>query len=117
MLSHSKTCHEHALHCLEVAENTHAPEDRCEFLSFAKSWERLASEIDQNERLVELIETLTTNASTEEDVELEKDGLGQYQQSGMQSLRRLATTILDHVVTLIGEPMDFEVGTDKASKF
>ncbi len=115
MLRHSETCQVHALHCLEVAEKTHAPEDRREFLSFAQSWERLASEIDQNDRLVELIETLTTRA-TEENVELEKDELEQCQQSGMQSLRRLATTILDHVVTLAREPMDFEVGTERASE-
>ena len=117
MLSHSETCQEHAIQCLEVAEKTHAPEDKSEFLSFAKSWERLASEIDQNERLVELIETLTTDAVTkEEDVELEEDGLEQCQQSGMQSLRRLAATILDHVVTLAREPVDFEVSTERASK-
>lgn len=117
MLSHSETCREHARHCLEVAERTHAPEDRREFLSFAKSWEQLSAEVDQNERLVELIDALASKVMTNEDVELEKDELEQCRQSGMQSLRRLAATILDHVVTLAREPGDFEVDAEKASNF
>jgi hypothetical protein len=115
MLSHSETCRAHALHCLDVAERTRAPEDRREFLNFAKSWERLAAEVDQNERLVEMIDALATNAMTNVDVELEKDGLEQCQQSGMQSLLRLAATVLDNVVTLAKEPGDFEFGTERAS--
>ena len=102
MSNHSEACRAHALHCFEVASNTHTPEDRREFLSFAESWQRLAAEIEQNERLIGLIEELTENIVPKEDRRNDGDELTDCERSGARSLRRLAAAIVsisDHVAT------------------
>jgi hypothetical protein len=90
MSSHSETCRAHALHCREIAERTCTAEDRSEFLIFAQSWDKLAVEIDQNDRLVGFIEKLT--ATLDKNAEWECDE--QSGRSDTQSLRRLTAIIV-----------------------
>ena len=62
MSRHAEACVAHAAHCIEVAEKACTAEDRREFLSFADAWEKLATEIEQSERLAAFIDELSTNA-------------------------------------------------------
>ena len=90
----SETCHARALRCLEVAEKAPTPEDRREFLTFAESWERLANEIERNERLVTLIDELAAKNLTNENTQRDSDELSECQRAGTRSLRRLAAAIV-----------------------
>jgi hypothetical protein len=99
MSNHATACHEHALYCLEVAEKTCTADDRREFLSFAQSWENLAIDIEQAERLVELIEDLTAQA-VDRPAQPQFEESAVIEGSGLESLRRLVTviaTISEHV--------------------
>ncbi len=64
MSRHSEACVTHAALCIDVAEKTCSAEDRREFLTFADAWERLATEIEQSERLVSFIDGLNMSADT-----------------------------------------------------
>jgi len=90
MSGQSEACRANALRCFEVSEKTRTPEDRCEFLSFAACWERLANEIEHSERLVALLDQLVVN----NDVQPEPDELAEHLQSGTRSLRHLAAAIV-----------------------
>jgi len=80
-------CRSNALHCVDVAEHAHTPDDRSDFLAFAESWYRLADEIDSSNRLIAFIDYLAgskpTIANTQPD-EME---------SGVRSLKRLTAAI------------------------
>ena len=89
MSSHSESCRAYSRQCLEIAEKTSTAEDKGEFLTFVATWERLAKEIECNERLVALIDELATNSrDTAQVLETFAD------HSSAQSLRRLATAIV-----------------------
>ena len=85
MPADSETCRARALRCLEVAEKAPTPEDRREFLTFAESWERLANEIERNERFVTLIDELAAKNLTDEDTQRDSDELAECQRAGMRS--------------------------------
>ena len=94
----ARCCVAHAAGCIEVAEKACTTEDRREFLSFADAWEKLATEIEQSERLVAFIDELTTN--TDEDAVREGSELPQ--RSYTKPLRQLAAAIVaisDHVAS------------------
>jgi hypothetical protein len=90
MSRHSEACVEHAVRCIEVARKTCTAEDRREFLSFADAWERLATEIEQSERLVAFLEELTAAAG--EARFAERSELPQ--RSYTQPLRKLARAVV-----------------------
>jgi hypothetical protein len=101
MADHSEACRANALRCFEVAEKTHALEDRLEFIGFAESWERLAKEIERNQLLITLIDELAASSRTN-DTQLEPDELTELQRSGTWSLRRLASAVVsisDHFIS------------------
>jgi hypothetical protein len=117
----SETCRARALRCLEVAEKAPTPGDRREFLTFAESWERLANEIERNERLVTLIEELAAKNLTNENTQPDSDELAECQRAGTRSLRRLAASIVSipgHFGTQPDEKVgpDEEVGEVRASR-
>ena len=62
------------------------PEDRREFLAFAESWDKLASEIERNEHLITLIGALAAERDSGEPSET--------QRTAAFSLRRLAAVIV-----------------------
>jgi hypothetical protein len=89
MSSHSEACRANSRQCLEIAEKTSTSEDKGEFLTFAATWQRLAKEIECNERLIALIDDLATNSrGTAQILETFADD------SSALSLRRLATAIV-----------------------
>jgi hypothetical protein len=71
MLGHSEECRAYALRCFDVAEKAPTPEDRLEFISLARSWQRLADEIERDDLLIALINELTTKSLTKEDSQRE----------------------------------------------
>lgn len=81
-----EACRARALHCFAIAKNAATPEDRREFLGFGEAWDRLANEIERNERLVSLINELATREF--EEVEPHSS------RRGMRPLRRLTAAIL-----------------------
>ena len=93
MSGHSEACRANARQCLEIAKKTRALDDSSEFLSFAETWERLAKEIESNERLVALIEGLASNLAAEDHGQ-QTDDLSDCDQAIPQSLRRLTTAIV-----------------------
>jgi hypothetical protein len=74
MPGHSEACRASARRCFEVAETTRTLDDRCEFLGLAASWQRLANEIECNERLITLLDELTASNPTKKDTEGNLDG-------------------------------------------
>lgn len=92
MTHFADACRSSARRCAEIAATTGSTEDRCEFTSFAASWQRLASESECNERLIGLIEELASRPSAsspnKEIVELFE------QEASTNSLHRLATAVL-----------------------
>ena len=80
-------CRANALHCVEVAEHAHTLDDRSDFLAFAETWYKLASEIDFSDRLVAFIDGLGVSERMMEKTELEIE-------SGIRSLRRLTAAIV-----------------------
>jgi hypothetical protein len=78
---------------MEIAKKTSAIADSSEFLSFAETWERLAREIESNERLVALIEGLAGNLAATDHGQ-QKTGLGGCDQAIPGSLRRLTSAIV-----------------------
>ena len=48
-------CREHARCCAEIARHTASPEVRDHFTSLEQSWLRLASEIESDQKLLDLI--------------------------------------------------------------
>ena len=106
MPGHSEACRAHALRCFKVAEKACTPEERREFLSFAESWERLADEIERNERLITLIDELAINNPIDEDSQRELYEPTECQRPSTRSLRRLAAAIVsisDHFATEANE--------------
>lgn len=98
MSRHAEACVAHAAHCIEVAEKSCTAEDRREFLSFADAWEKLATEIEQSERLTAFIDELSANADADGVLE----GSELPQRSYTQPLRQLAAAIVaisDHVAS------------------
>jgi hypothetical protein len=93
MTPFADACRTSARHCAEIADKTCTLEDRSEFLSFAATWQRLANEIECNERLITLIDDLASSASANEDSGRKVGELTEYGAS-TNSLRRLATAIL-----------------------
>jgi len=91
MPGHSDACRANARRCAEIAEKTRTLNDRCEFLSFAASWQRLANEIDCNERLITLIDELVASTPASEDEDRKLDELTECHSS---SLRRLSSAML-----------------------
>ena len=92
MTHFADACSASARRCAEIAATTSTTEDRCEFTSFAASWQRLAGEIECNERLISLIDELVSRPSAsnsdKEIVELSE------QEASSNSLSRLATAVL-----------------------
>jgi hypothetical protein len=93
MSGHSEACRANARQCLEIATKTRALDDSSEFLSFAETWERLAKEIESNERLVALIEGLASNLAAEGQGQ-QMDDLSDSDQAIPRSLRRLTSAIV-----------------------
>ena len=91
MPGHSDACRASARRCAEIAEKTRTLDDRCEFLCFAASWQRLANEIECSERLITLIDELVASTPASEDADRTFDELTECHSS---SLRRLATAML-----------------------
>ena len=91
MPGHSDACRANARSCAEIAAKTRTPDDRCEFLSFAASWQRLANEIECSERLITLIDELVADTPASEDADRPFEELTECHSN---SLRRLATAIL-----------------------
>jgi hypothetical protein len=101
MSSHSEVCRTNARHCLEIAHTTSTVEDTCEFLSLAGSWQRLATEIEHNERFIALIDKLAARNPTKADTEQELEEADTEQEleefsdhSPVQSFQRLAAAIV-----------------------
>ena len=92
MTHFADACRASARRCAEIAAATSTTEDRCEFASFAASWQRLADESDYDERLIRSIKELGSTPSVSspdtEIVELPE------QEASSKSIRRLATAIL-----------------------
>ena len=91
MPSQVGACLASARHCSQIAKRTRTPDDRCEYLSFAASWRRLANETESNERLIALIDGLAASTPPSEAADPSLDELTK---SHLSSIRRLATTIL-----------------------
>jgi hypothetical protein len=89
MPSHIDACLASARRCSQIAKKTRTPEHRCEFLSFAACWLRLANEIESDERLIALIDGLVAPPSEQEDPKFDE-----LTTSHLSSLRQLATTML-----------------------
>ena len=85
------TCLASARLCSQIAKKTRTPDDRSEFLSLAASWQRLATEIESDERLIALIDGLAASTPPKSEADPNLDELGD---SHLSSLRRLATTVL-----------------------
>ena len=85
------TCLASARLCAQIAKKTHTPDDRSEFLGLAASWQRLATEIESDERLIALIDGLAATKPPRPKADPNLDELGD---SHLSSLRRLATTVL-----------------------
>ena len=81
-------CRANALHCADIAEHAHTLDDRSEFFSFAKTWYRLADEIDYCERLISFIDAVAASVSMKEDPERAE------LESGVNSLMRLTAAIV-----------------------
>jgi hypothetical protein len=92
MSGHSEACRVNGRQCIDIAEKTRALDDASEFLSFAETWERLAREVESNERLVALIEGLTSS-STAEDQAQKIDHSQKCDRLIPPSLRRLTTAV------------------------
>lgn len=85
------TCLASARLCSQIAKRTRTSDDRSEFLSLAASWQRLANEIESDERLIALIDGLAASTPPRRESDPNLDELGD---SHLSSLRRLATTVL-----------------------
>ena len=83
-------CFASARLCSQIAKTTRTLDDRCEFLSFAASWLRLANQIEADERLIALIDGLAVSTPPGEDA----DQIDELTESHLSSLQRLAATIL-----------------------
>jgi hypothetical protein len=81
-------CRFNALHCVDVAEHAHTPDDRSDFLAFADSWYRLADEIDYSNRLIAFIDGLAGSKPTIANTQPEE------MESGVRSLKRLTAAIV-----------------------
>ena len=114
MSSHSEVCRANAWHCLEIAHTTSTVEDTCEFLSLAGSWQRLATEIEHNERFIALIDKLAARNPTKADTEQELEEFSDH--SPVQSFQRLAAAIVsisshfvaDHFALVVNESDQLE---------
>jgi hypothetical protein len=91
MPSHIEACLASARRCSQIAKTTRTLDDRCEFLSFAASWQRLASEIESNQRLIALIDGLAARTPPGDEADPKFDELTK---SHSSSVQRLATAIL-----------------------
>jgi hypothetical protein len=91
MPSYIDTCLASARRCSQIAKKTRTLDDRCEFLSFAASWLRLANEIAADERLIALIDGLAVRTPPSEEADPKFDELTK---CDLSSLQRLATAIL-----------------------
>ena len=81
-------CRFNALHCVDVAEHAHTPDDRSDFLAFADLWYRLADEIDYSNRLIAFIDGLAGSKSTIANTQPEE------MEFGVRSLKRLTAAIV-----------------------
>jgi hypothetical protein len=88
MPTHVDACLANAHRCSQIAKRTRTPDDRREFLSFAASWLRLASEIESNERLIALIDGLAASTPPAD------PKLDELTKSHLSSVQRLAASIL-----------------------
>jgi hypothetical protein len=113
MSGQSEACRANARRCFEIADTTCTPEDECEYISFAESWQRLANEIECIERLVALIDALAVSNPIKEDTEQKLDQLTD--RSSAHSLRRLTTAIVSISSHLVAEhsPNRTNVETDQ----
>jgi hypothetical protein len=80
-------CRANAVHCVEVAQHAHTLDDRSNFLAFADTWYKLASEIDCSDRLVAFIDGLGVREPT-------LDAEAEEIESGIRSLKRLTAAIV-----------------------
>ena len=81
-------CRSNALHCVDVAEHAHTPDDRSDFLAFAESWYQLADEIDYGKRLIAFIDGLAGSKPASANTQPEE------MESGVRSLKRLTAAIV-----------------------
>ena len=87
MQAHSgDECRANALHCVDIAEHAHTPDDRSDFLAFAEAWYKLADEIDHSARLISFINALGARDPVNEEPALPEHAV--------QSLRRLTAAIV-----------------------
>ena len=93
MTHFADACRASARRCAEIAATTSTMEDRCEFTNFAATWQRLAREIECNERLINLINELGSRTSAGPSSDMEVVRLSE-QEANANGLRRLATSIL-----------------------
>lgn len=75
MPSYIDACLASARRCSQIATKTRTLDDRCEFLSFAASWLRLANEIEADERLIALIDGLAVRTPPSEEADPKFDEL------------------------------------------
>jgi len=108
-MSYSEGCRANARRCLEIAHTTPTVEDTCEFLSLAGSWQRLATEIEHNERLIALLDKLAAPNPAKADTEQELEEFSGH--SPVHSFQRLAAAIVsisshfvaDHFALVVNE--------------
>jgi hypothetical protein len=104
MTSLADACRASARQCSEIADSTRTFEDRVAFLTYAASWQRLATEIESNERLLTLIDELASSTSRDRGVcELSEH------EANANSLRRLAAAIVsvsNHFLVVTADPIE-----------
>ena len=65
MTTLADACRASARQCADIADHAPTFEDRAEFLDFAASWQKLAGEIESNERLIAFLDELASDAGGE----------------------------------------------------
>ena len=93
-------CRANALHCVAVAQHADTLDDRSEFLAFAKSWYRLADEIDISNRLIAFIDSLPVNKPTTANTQPKEET-----EPGTRSLKRLTEAIVAISSSLISSQL------------
>ena len=83
-------CFASARLCSQIAKTTRTLDDRCEFLSFAASWLKLANQIEADERLIALIDGLALSTPPGEEADQKLD------ESHRFSLELTPTTSRNH---------------------
>jgi len=88
MTTLADACRASARQCADIAGHAPTFEDQAEFLDFAASWQKLAGEIESNERLIAFLDELVSSPALEGE---SKKSTGNGERS---SLRQLAASVV-----------------------